>query len=259
MSDEFLVEHRGPVALLTLNRPPLNLMTYDVLVELSDTLDALTDRDETRVIVLRGAGPRAFCAGADIKRMGKESSVDPATMRQLGAGIVNKLERHKKVTVSAVQGWCIGGGTALAWPCDIRIASASAKYRAADAYLGMTPGWGFSLVRMTHYIGRNHCMDILITGDDITAQRAYQMGLVTYVFPDESFEADVMRVAEKLATAAPLAVQSVKEGLRAQFEAMLPNALEVENKWVERVRGSADMKEGIRAAQEKRPPVYRGA
>jgi enoyl-CoA hydratase len=258
MSSDLLIEHDGGVTKLTINRPPLNLMTLALLKDFVAALEALRDRDETRCILIGGVGERAFCAGADLKSQDETNPQSAATMREVGMHMIELIEEHPKPVISAVRGWCIGGGTAIAWPCDIRLAAYSAKFRAGDVYLGLAPSWGLGNARLVHYLGRNRTMDISLLGDDITAQEAYDWGLVTRIFPDDVFDAEVMRLAHKLAGAAPLPVKAIKETVRAQYRDSPDRAMLLAERYHAAIHGSEDAKEGIRAMMEKRKPVFRG-
>jgi len=258
MSNDLLVVHDGGVTTLTINRPPLNLMTQLLLEEIVSALETLKDRDETRAIVIRGSGTRAFCAGADLKSSSETNPAIASSMREVGMHMIDLIEEHPKPVISAVRGWCIGGGTAIAWPCDIRLAAASAKFRAGDIYLGLAPTWGLGNARLVHYLGRNRTLDTALLGDDITAQEAYDWGLVTRVFPDETFDEEVSRIAHKLAGGAPLPIRAIKEAVRAQYRDSPDRAMLLTERWYHVIHGSEDAKEGIRAMLEKRQPVFRG-
>jgi enoyl-CoA hydratase/carnithine racemase len=259
MSDDLLVAHDAGVTTLTINRPPLNLMTISLLEEIVAALEMLKERDETRAIVITGAGTRAFCAGADLKS-GEETNPASATAaRDIGMHMIDLIEEHPKPVISAVRGWCIGGGTAIAWPADIRLAAASAKFRAGDIYLGLAPSWGLGNARLVHFLGRNRTLDTALLGDDITAQESYDWGLVTRVFPDESFDAEVARIAHKLAGGAPLPIRAIKESVRAQYRDSPDRAMLLTERWHRVISGSDDAKEGIRAMIEKRKPVFKGS
>jgi len=254
MSDDLLIEHDDAVTTLTINRPPLNLMTLALLREIVSALEMLRERAATRAIVIRGSGTRAFCAGADLKS-GDEGN--PAT-RTVGMRMIDLIEEHPKPVIAAVRGWCIGGGTAIAWPADIRLAAASAKFRAGDIYLGMAPSWGLGNARLVHYLGRNRTLDVALLGDDITAQEAYDWGLVTRVFPDDSFDAEVARIAHKLAGGAPLPIRAIKETVRAQYRDSPDRAMLLTERWHRIIGASEDVKEGVRAMVEKRQPQFKG-
>ncbi len=255
---ELLIDHAGGVSTLTLNRPPLNLLTLGLLRDLHGALDAIETRDETRAIVIRGAGTRAFCAGADLRALGERDASAEDTWRELGRRLVDRIERFPKPVIAGVRGWCIGGGTAIAWPADIRIAATSAVFRAGDVYLGMCPTWGLGSVRLVHYIGRNRTLDTMLLGEDISGQQAYEFGLVTKVVPDEVFDAEVARVAAKLSGAAPLPVRAIKEGVHAQYRDSPDRAALIEDRWATIVGASADAREGVAAAREKRTPRFTG-
>jgi enoyl-CoA hydratase/carnithine racemase len=257
-ADELLIDHKGGVTTLTLNRPPLNLLTLSLLQTLAKALDDIEARDATRAVVIRGAGARAFCAGADLKAEEGRDEQTADRWREIGRGLVERIERFPKPVISAVQGWCIGGGTALAWPADIRVAAESAKFRAGDVYLGMSPTWGLGLVRLVHYLGRNRTLDIILFGDDVTARQAYDFNLVSFVYPDATFDAELARIADKMAGAAPLPVRAIKEGVLAQWRDSPDRAALVEERWRKIVAASEDFKEGPRAWREKRKPVFKG-
>jgi enoyl-CoA hydratase len=258
MSGDLLVAHDAGVTTLTINRPPLNLMTTSLLQEIVTALEMLRTRDETRAIVIRGTGTRAFCAGADLKSEDEANPANATAMRAVGMSMIDLIEEHPKPVISAVRGWCIGGGTAIAWPCDIRLAAASAKFRAGDIYLGLAPTWGLGNARLVHYLGRNRTLDTSLLGDDITAQEAYDWGLVTRVFPDDSFDAEVARIAHKLAGGAPLPIQAIKEAVRAQYRDSPDRAALLTERWQRVISASDDALEGVRAALEKRKPIFKG-
>ncbi|MCC6470132.1 MAG: enoyl-CoA hydratase/isomerase family protein [Alphaproteobacteria bacterium] len=260
MSDakELLIDHKGGVTTLTLNRPPLNLLTFSLLQGLARAFDDIETRDATRAVVIRGAGTRAFCAGADLKAEAEHDEGTSDRWREVGRGLIERIESFPKPVISAVQGWCIGGGTALAWPADIRVAAESAKFRAGDVYLGMSPNWGMGMVRLAHYLGRNRTLDIILFGDDVTAKQAYDFNLVSFVYPDATFDAEVARIADKMAGAAPLPVRAIKEGVLAQWRDSPDRAALVEERWRKIVAASEDFKEGPRAWREKRKPVFKG-
>jgi enoyl-CoA hydratase/carnithine racemase len=258
MSQELLVTHDGGVTTLTLARPPLNLLTLPLLEHLVAAFEELRHRDATRVIVVTGQGERAFCAGADLKAVREEDEAQAEVFRQTGIGLVDLMERHPKPIITAVRGWCIGGGTPIAWAGDLRLLSESARFRAGDIYLGLMPSWGLGNERLVHYIGRNRTLDTILLGEDITAQQAYEWGLATRVFPDATFEEEVARIARKLASGAPLPVQAIKEVVRAQYQDSPDRARMLTSQWVRRIQASEDLDEGLSAARDKRPPVFHG-
>lgn len=252
-----VVSHEAGVSTICLNRPPLNLVTPTLLDELMAAFDDLERRDETRAIVLRGAGERAFCAGADLSHEAGPAG-EGRGLRDAGRALVERIETFPKVIVAAIRGWCIGGGTGIAWPCDIRIASSTAKFRAGDVYLGIIPSWSMGMVRLAHYIGRNRTLDLLLLGEDIDADRALELGIVSRVVPDDRFDAEVERVARRLATGAPLPIRAIKEAVRAQTREGIDRAALIEEAWAQRIFASADAKEGMQAFLDKRAARFTG-
>jgi enoyl-CoA hydratase len=247
------LEHDGGTSRITLDRPPVNAVTVQLLEELLHALDALEARDQTRCIVLAGAGTKAFCAGADLSGAGSNQQ-----FRTLGRAALDRIETHPKPVIGALRGWCIGGGFALAMACDVRIASSTAKFRTGDAYLGVVPSWGMSLTRLVHYIGRNRTLDLLILGEDLSAEKAQELSLVTRVVADDAFDAEVARVAARVATGAPITFRAIKETVRAQYWNSPPAAQELEARWAELNDASQDSREGKAAFREKRAPVFKG-
>jgi enoyl-CoA hydratase/carnithine racemase len=252
------LEHDGGVTRIVIDRPPMNAVSLGLLEDILHALSALASRDETRCIVLMGAGQKAFSAGADLK----SASSDPGTsttFRDMGRAVLDAIEAHPKPVVAAIRGWCIGGGFAIAMACDVRIGSDTAKFRTADAYIGVVPSWGMSLTRLAHFIGRNRCMDMLMLGEDTGAAAARDLGLLTSVTPDSAFDDEVERVSKRLASGAPIVFKSIKEAVRAQYWDTPAEARDLESRWSELNAKSRDYQEGRAAFAEKRAPVFTGS
>lgn len=256
--ETLLLRHEAAVSWITINRPPLNLVTPRLLEELPRALDQLERRPETRAVVLAGAGDRAFCAGADLGAESGRAADAGYAFRKAGQALVDRLETFPKPTLAGIRGWCIGGGTALALPCDVRLASSTAKFRTADVYLGLIPSWGMGFVRMVHYIGRNRAMDMLMLGEDVGAEEALRLGLVSRVVPEERFDAELARTAERLSGAAPVAVRALKESILAQYRDGYDRAKVLEERWADVIARTRDAHEGVAAFREKRRAVFRG-
>ena len=251
------LEHRDAVSTIVLDRPPVNAVSTGLMREVLSALDTLERRDATRCIVLTGAGAKAFSAGADLGG-GPRAGGEAAEFRETGRALVDRLETVPKPVVAAIRGWCIGGGFAMAMACDVRLASTTAKFRTGDAYLGVVPSWGMSLVRLAHYIGRNRALDMLMLGEDTTAEQARDIGLVSRVIADADFDAGVQRVADRLAGGAPITFRSIKEAIRAQYWDTPAAAREAETRWADIAAASDDFREGVAAMRERRPPRFTG-
>ena len=252
------LDHAERVSTITINRPPLNTVSPRTLDELLVAFGELARRDETRCVVLTGSGTRAFCAGANLDDKPKEDGDPSVAFREAGRALVDRIETFPKPVIAAIRGWCIGGGFAIAEACDVRIAGDSAKFRTGDAYLGIVPSWGMSLVRLCHYIGRNRALDMLILGEDIGVAEAKDLGLVSRVVADDKFDAEIAAIAARVATGAPLVFRSIKEAIHSQYAEGVEAARHLETYWSERTQGSYDYNEGIAAFKEKRKPRFEG-
>jgi enoyl-CoA hydratase/carnithine racemase len=257
-TEQITIDRRGAVATIVIDAAPLNLLTPALLSAWLDALDTLEQDDSARCIVVTGAGERAFSAGAKLGANPAAGTDASDAFREQGRRLVLRLETFPKPVVSAVRGWCIGGGFALAQACDIRVASDDARFRTCDAYIGVVPSWGMSLTRLVHWIGRNRAMDMLMLGEDLSAQQAEAIGLLTRVLPAATFDAELAAIADRLAGGSPIIFQAVKQAVRAQY-AEGPNAAQaIETQWSKHARNSDDMREGIAALQERRKPVFTG-
>lgn len=257
MSEEQLVLSAidGPVATLTLNRPKvLNALNPALIDALIAELERCEADEQIRAVVLTG-GPRVFAAGADIKAMAEAS---PATM--LISRTFDRWARiaaFRKPLIAAVSGYALGGGCELAMMCDMIVASETAQFGQPEINLGIIPGIG-GTQRLTRAIGPYRAMELVLTGATISAQEAYQYGLVNRVAPVEQFLQEAQRLAATVAEKAPLAVQLAKEAVRAAAETTLREGLAIELRNFYLLFGTEDQKEGMRAFIEKRSPVFKG-
>jgi enoyl-CoA hydratase len=253
--EHILVEVGPPVATVTLNRPKvLNALSPELMRELVVALAEL-DRDETvRAVVLTG-GPKVFAAGADISDMAGRSAVEQLSRDQTGvwAGIAS----FSKPLIAAVNGYALGGGCELALTCDLIIAGDNARFGQPEVNLGVIPGAG-GTQRWPRSAGKYVAMEVMLSGSPVTAQRAYELGIVNKVVPAEMAVELARRMARQLAEKPPLALRMAKESVLKAFESPLAEGLAAERKSFYFLFATEDQKEGMRAFLEKRKGVFRG-
>ena len=252
------LEKDGPIALVTLDRPKvLNALNAATFAELDSVFDELASDRSVRVILLAGAGDRAFAAGADIREL---AAVGPAQGKDFslrGHAVLRKIETLEKPVIACVRGFALGGGCELAMACTIRIASDDARFGQPEVKLGVIPGYGGSQ-RLPRLVGRGAAMKMLLSGAIIDAQEALRIGLVEEVVPGAELMGRAGALAGEIAAQAPLAVAElirvVDEGLNLSLEL----ALQREAERFGRLCDTADKTEGTKAFLEKRPAVWRG-
>jgi len=253
--EHVLVDRDGRVGVVTLNRPRvLNALSPALMAELSQALAAFDADPEVRAAVLTG-GPRVFAAGADIGDMSDRSPVDQLQRDQTGrwAGIA----AFTKPLIAAVNGYALGGGCELALICDLIVAGDSARFGQPEINLGIIPGAG-GTQRWPRTVGKYVAMEVNLGGAPITAQRAYQLGLVNRVVPAEVTVDIARQVAAQLAEKAPVALRLAKESVNQALELPLGEGLAVERKNFYFLFATEDQKEGMRAFLEKRRAQFRG-
>lgn len=257
---EILLEHRGAVTWLYLNREKaLNAISMQCMRELHAALELVRDRAETRVLVLSGKG-RAFCAGADLSgaappKIGEAPS--GPTFLELGDRMESVLNTLPKPVIAAVNGICCGGGIELALMADFILAADTAKIGDAHANFGAMPGGG-ATARLPRVVGLNMARYMMFTGDLFPAAEMQAAGLVTRVFPAADFEAEVQKIAEKIAEKSPLGLARMKQLLESGMDTPLVHALRQEKAMSQLQMASWDAGEGGRAFMEKRKPQFRG-
>lgn len=251
------VEKRGKVAILTINRPDkLNALNYKVHSEGVAALDEMRSDDTVRVLIITGAGPKAFIAGADISEFEGQTPVTQRNTFQ-ERSFFNSIDTFPKPVIAMVNGFCLGGGNELAMACDIRMASETARFSQPEINLGIICGGGGSQ-RLTRLIGEGRSMELLLTGDMIDAATAERFGLVNHVYPADQLEAETMKLAEKIAEKAPIALQLSKEAVKFASRSNLDEGLRREVDLFALAFSTEDKKEGVAAFLEKRKPEFTG-
>ena len=257
MYETIRLDRRGAVAVLTINRPDkLNALNNQVHREGVLALDEIKRDESVRVLVITGAGEKAFIAGADISEFEGHT---PVTQRDQfnEKTLFNSLDAFPKPVIAMVNGFCLGGGNELAMACDLRIASESARFAQPEINLGIMCGGG-GTQRLTHLIGEGRSMEMVLTGDMIDAETAHRFGLVNHIYPADQLEAETMKLAEKIAEKAPIALQLSKEAVKFASRSNLDEGLRREVDLFAICFSTEDKKEGVTAFLEKRKPVFTG-
>lgn len=257
--DTLLLKRQSSVAVLTLNRPEvLNAYNPKMGRELSDALQMLTD-DESRVVILTGAG-RAFCAGADIsKPKDRASQWDPNIVRTYESemAMVRLMVNYPKPIIAAINGITLGVGFSLILACDIRLASQNARFGATFTRIGMVPELGSSFL-LPRIVGFGKAMELLMTGRTIEADEAGRLGLINRITPEGKVLEEALEMAGMILKSPPLALQLTKQALHRAAASGMLQATEFEGLAMQMCRGTSDHKEAIRAFREKRDPRFTG-
>jgi enoyl-CoA hydratase len=249
-----LVETRGAVGVITLNRPKaLNALCDQLMVELGAALRAFDADDAVGAIVLTG-GEKAFAAGADIKEMKDKAFVDVVTDDFIGNRWETVLTIRKPV-IAAVAGFALGGGCELAMMCDFILAADTAEFGQPEITLGVIPGAG-GTQRLTRAVGKSKAMEMVLTGRRMTAQEAERAGLVSRVVPAAELLDEAVKVAERIASFSRPAVAMAKDAVNRAFETTLSEGVRFERRLFQSCFALADQKEGMAAFAEKRKPAF---
>ncbi|HNZ31040.1 MAG TPA: enoyl-CoA hydratase-related protein [Smithellaceae bacterium] len=246
------------IATLTFNRPKvLNAMNLEVLGEIYDAVSACANNDDVRAVIFTGAGDKAFVAGADIAQMQNATSVEILQLMEAGHKTMRLIETMPKPAIAAVNGFALGGGTEIALACDIRFASEKAVFGQPEILIGVIPGWG-GTQRLPRLIGMGLAKEIILSGTQINAQRAYEIGLVNKVFPPEKLMEEARKFAAKLAALPSFALKMAKNAINYGFDMSLDNASALEIGAIAQCFATEDQKEGMSAFLEKRKPNFKG-
>ena len=256
-SNNVLSELHGRVALVTINRPDKrNALDGPTRARLLEILDELQANPAVRVVVLTGAGDKAFIAGADISEFEGRSPMDQFRVMS-GRTVFDAVEAFPKPIIAALNGFTLGGGCELAMACDIRLAADSAKLGQPEVNLGIIPGGG-GTQRLPRLVGTGAAYKLLYTGGLIGADEALRIGLVDEVVPAAGLRARALALAESIAQKSPVALQLIKEAVRASLRVPLDEGLRQETTLFGLAFSSEDKAEGVAAFFGKRPPEFKG-
>jgi len=256
--ENLLVVRDGGVAILTINRPKvLNALNTQTLDELRRAILDLKRDDTVRAVILTGAGDKSFIAGADINELATQTPVSGREHAMTGQHILDLIEHLGKPVIAAINGFALGGGCELAMACTIRIAADTAKLGQPEINLGLIPGYA-GTQRLTRIVGRGRALELLLTGDQVTAQEAHRLGLVNRVVPAADLIPEAKKLAATLAAKAPIAIRYILEAVHKGVEMPFAQAQVFEATLFGLVASTEDMREGTKAFLEKRKPEFKG-
>ena len=256
--ENLLIDRDGPVAVVTVNRPKvLNALNTQTLDELRRAILALKHDDSVRAVVLTGAGEKSFIAGADINELAVQTPTTGREHAVAGQHVLDLIEHMGKPVIAAINGYALGGGCELAMACTLRIAADTARLGQPEITLGIIPGYA-GTQRLARIIGRGRALELLLTGDQISAPEAHRLGLVNRVVPAADLMRDARALAATLAAKAPVAVRYILEAVHKGLEMPFPQAQVFEATLFGLVASTEDMREGTKAFLEKRKPEFKG-
>lgn len=252
----FAVE--GGVATITINRPKaLNALNSAVMGEINAAFTQCKKDDAVKAVIITGAGEKSFVAGADISQMATLRPQQAMAFMEFGIETFRMIETLPKPVIAAVNGFALGGGTELAMSCDFRYASENARFGQPEILIGLIPGWG-GTQRLARLIGMGRAKELIMGGDQVNAQRAYEIGLVNKVFPLDQLLPEAKKFAAKLAGLPGFALKMAKDAINFGYDLSLDNAMRLETECCSQCFSTDDQKEGMKAFLEKRKPVFKG-
>ena len=254
----YSVEER--VATVVIDHPPANALNKQTLAELDGALDELLANPEVKVVIITGAGQMAFVAGADIGEINdlvkSGNAAGAQAMIETGQAVYNKIEQSPKPIIAAINGFCLGGGMEMAMACHIRIAGDRVRLGQPEINLGIIPGWG-GTQRLPRLVSKGKAIEIILTGDQITAQEAKALGLINIVVPGDAVMRQATGLARKLAAKSAVAVAATLAAIIGGTGLPLLDGLTKEREQFVKLAASEDTREGVSAFLEKRPPQFK--
>jgi len=256
--ENLIFETRAGIGYLTLNRPDkLNTLNRELTQEVGVCLEAVQKDDEVKAVIIRGAGEKAFAAGADITELIMLGTLESKEMAGAGQKVFELLENLGKPVIAAINGYALGAGCELAMACTIRIATETARFGQPEVRLGVIPGHA-GTQRLPRLVGKGRALEMLLTGDPIDAQEAYRIGLVNHVVPTEELMPTAERIAKVLMANAPLAIKFMLEAVNRGLEMSQPEGESLEADLFALCYTTEDLQEGMQAFLEKRQPKFKG-
>ncbi|MGE0102523.1 MAG: enoyl-CoA hydratase/isomerase family protein [Blastocatellales bacterium] len=257
MAENIILDRTDRIARITINRPDkLNALNIRTRQEMAEALDELRSDDAIRVVVITGAGEKAFVAGADINEFAGRTAVQQRAVMK-AKSIFTAAEEFPKPLIAMINGFCLGGGCELALACDIRLAGEKARFGQPEINLGIIPGGG-GTQRLTRLIGEGRAMQMILSGEMIDAQTALRFGLVNEVHPVDQLEARTMELAARIAEKSPIALAMAKTAVKNAVRMTLREGLDSEIDLFALCFSTEDKEEGVRAFIEKRKPEFSG-
>jgi enoyl-CoA hydratase len=256
--ETLLYDKRDSIGYVQVNRTEkLNALNRRVMEELLHCFQALQVDPEVRVVILTGSGEKAFVAGADIGELAAQNAVQAKETSLFGQEVFNLIENLGKPVIAAINGFALGGGCELAMACTLRIAAETARFGQPEVKLGLIPGYGGSQ-RLPRLVGKCRAMELILTGETVTASEAHRMGLVNQVVPAAELLAAAEKLAKKIIVNAPLAIKFAMEAVNHGLEMTAAEGQFLEASLFGLCCTNSDMREGTRAFLEKRPPKFEG-
>ena len=252
------VEWDGDIAVVTIDRPEkLNALNADVVGELGQVFESLRDDADVLGVILTGGGEKAFVAGADIGELAKMDSISGVKVSRDGQEVFRMIERFPKPVLAAVGGYALGGGCELALACHMRLASENARFGLPEVGLGIIPGYG-GTIRLARLIGLGRAIHLTLTGEQVKAERAEAIGLVSGVVPREELLEKAKELMGTITAKGPVAVRLALESIYRALDTPTQEALDYESALFGLLASTEDMKEGMTAFLDKRTPDFKG-
>lgn len=252
-----LFEVKNKIAFITINRPDkLNALNNETLNELNSCFDSISNNNEINVVIITGAGEKAFVAGADISELNELNETTGKIFAEFGQSVFNKIENLNKPVIAAVNGFALGGGCELAMACHIRLASEKAKFGQPEVNLGIIPGYG-GTQRLARLINTGRAAELILTGDIIDANEAQRIGLVNKVYKPEELITKAVELAEKISTKGQIAIELSLKAIVSTNNLSETDGLKFEAELFGKCCSTEDFKEGTSAFLEKRKPEFK--